>query len=169
VATTLPAYWSGEIGIGWAISNSAVAGQFRNQDNYPRAALFSLDRKSFQDLGVLAGRSFSSAQAVNDVGQAVDFANSQLSTYRAILFSHGGAVIEIPSLPDAPAGAYGFTWATGINNLGQVVGYGQYGYGVEPDHGFLYPRGSATAAWVAHYRASWVGCHGDAFEMWILQ
>ena len=97
VVTTLPAYWSGETGIGWAISNSAVAGQFRNQDNEPRAALFALDGKSFQDLGILPGGSLSSARAVNDVGQAVGFADSPLSAFRAVLFSYGGAVIEIPT------------------------------------------------------------------------
>src|SRR6266478_7908546 len=91
VVTTLPAYWSGETGIGWAISNSAVAGQFRNQDNEPRAALFALDGKSFQDLGILPGGSISTARAVNDVGQAVGYADSQLSAFRAVLFSYGGA------------------------------------------------------------------------------
>jgi len=61
VVTTLPAYWSGETGHGSAISNTAVAGAFRNQDNYTRAALFSLDGKSFQDLGILPGGSISTA------------------------------------------------------------------------------------------------------------
>jgi probable HAF family extracellular repeat protein len=144
VVTTLPAYWSGETGIGWAISNTAVAGQFRNQDNYPRAALFALDGKSFQDLGILPGGTISSARALNDVGQAVGFADGPLSAYRAVLFSYGGAVIEIPSFPDAPAGAYAQTFASGINNLGQVVGYGYYGYGVDPEHGFMYQNGELT-------------------------
>jgi hypothetical protein len=79
VVTTLPAYWSGETGHGSAISNAAVPGAFRNQDNYTRAALFSLDGKSFQDLGILPGGSISTARAVNDVGQAVGYADSQLS------------------------------------------------------------------------------------------
>jgi probable HAF family extracellular repeat protein len=143
VVTTLPAL-SGETGIGSGISNSAVAGQFTNQDNEPRAALFALNGKSFQDLGILPGGSLSTARAVNDVGQAVGYADSQLSAFRAVLFSYGGAVIEIPSLPDAPAGAYAQTFAAGINNLGQVVGYGQFGFGAEPDHGFMYQNGELT-------------------------
>jgi probable HAF family extracellular repeat protein len=144
VVPTLPAYWSGETGLGSGISNAAVAGQFRNQDNNTHAALFSLDGKSFQDLGILPGGSISTARAVNDVGQAVGYADSQLSAFRAVLFSYGGAVIEIPSLPDAPAGAYAQTFASGINNLGQVVGYGQFGFGAEPDHGFMYQNGKLS-------------------------
>ena len=147
VVTTLPGYSSA--GIGAAISNSAVAGQFTNEDNYPHAALFSLDGKSYQDLGVLPGGTQSVAQAVNGSNQAVGWANSQLSSFRAVLFS-GGAVIEIPNFPNAPAGASAAAFANGINNRGQIVGSTQYGYG-DIDHGFMYQDGQLTDLGAGYY------------------
>lgn len=70
------------------------------------------------DLGILAGGTYSTALAVNDIGQAVGQSTSATSRWaRATIFSLAG---HTPVDLGAPEG-YG-SRATGINNLGQVVG-----------------------------------------------
>lgn len=137
--TPLPAYLGGGPGVGRAISNSSAAGSLTAPDNNTHAALFSLDGKTFQDLGTLPTGTTSVAQAVNGFNQAAGWGNKgSAAPFRALLFTDGD-VIEIPDLPLFSSTTQAF--GNGINNSAQVVG----SQGGNPaEHGFLYQNGVVT-------------------------
>jgi probable HAF family extracellular repeat protein len=91
----------------------------------------------FENLGTLPGGSISYALAVNRGYAAVGVAYNAGSDYRAALFSDGRVI----DLNDAIV-VFGVLWrlrmATGINDHGQIVGWGEYNGGI---HAFkLTPR-----------------------------
>jgi probable HAF family extracellular repeat protein len=137
--TPLSAYGSGQTNIGRAISNSTVAGSSTHSDNSTHAALFGLDGKTFQDLGILPNGTTSVAQTVNDFNQAAGWAdNGSDAPFRAVLFTNG-VVIEIPDLPLFLNGTQAF--ANGINNGAQIVGSQD---GDPALHGFMYRNGELS-------------------------
>jgi probable HAF family extracellular repeat protein len=78
-----------------------------------------------RDLGTLPGGNYSSAAAINDFGLVVGSSTtaSSPSTTHAMLWSRHSGMWDLNDLIPANSGwvLYG---ATGINILGQVVGYG---------------------------------------------
>ena len=85
---------------------------------------FSFANGSLSDLGTLGGR-FSSAFALNELGQIVGTADSA-SGVHAFLYS-GGTMQDLNSLTDVPtntAAGWILVEARGINESGQIVGWG---------------------------------------------
>lgn len=76
------------------------------------------------DLGTLGG-DWSWAFDINDAGEVVGFAATAHGEYHAFIYSHGG-ITDLSLL--APVVAAGWTniVVNGINNNGQMVGYGQH-------------------------------------------
>lgn len=94
----------------------------------------------FQDLGNLGLPSeICNAQAINDAGQVVgtsssfDPGGSPQTTWHAFIWNPGSGMVELGTLGGASS------WAYGINNSGQVVGYAQIAAG--GSHAFLWTTG----------------------------
>jgi len=80
------------------------------------------------DLGTLGGWE-SLAYGINDRGQVVGYAYTDASgghaVYNAFLYSGSGPMLDLNNLID-PASGWTLTGATGINDSGQIVGYGTH-------------------------------------------
>lgn len=76
------------------------------------------------NLGTLGGY-WSYAYGINDSGEAVGVANTAHGEYHSFIFSHGG-ITDLSLL--APVVAAGWTdlYAQGINNNGQIAGFGNH-------------------------------------------
>jgi probable HAF family extracellular repeat protein len=104
------------------ISEKAVTGGYVN-----RATLWSksTNLKGMRNLGTLPGGVSSYAVAINNLGQIVgssDFKSSG-NTLHAFVWSTGAGMQDLNLLIPAGSG-WTLTWASGINNLGQITGYG---------------------------------------------
>jgi hypothetical protein len=108
-----------DLGAGWAMDinlHGAVAGT--RSDSLPARAVVWSPSGQVIALPVLAGATFSLANAVNDNGAVVGAMQFGASGQRATLWTSGGAVL----LPDLPAGV-GMAEATDVNASGVVIGY----------------------------------------------
>ncbi|HXE52699.1 MAG TPA: DUF3466 family protein, partial [Tepidisphaeraceae bacterium] len=126
----------GNTSFAYAINNSGqVAGDSLTSDpSITHAFLYS--NGQMQDLGTLGG-SQSNAFALNNVGQIVGQAYNSDGVSHAFLWSNG-QMQDLGALWNRAASA-----AKGINDSGQVVGYG-YFWGLQPRHAFLYSNGKMT-------------------------
>jgi len=102
-----------------------VVGTSKTVQGYNRAFLWHTD-SGMVDLGILGGRD-SSANAINNVGQVVGWSEitwGDTQQRRAFLWDHG-KMIDLSSLPDVKAAGWSeLTEAVGINDQGQIVGFG---------------------------------------------
>jgi len=124
--------------------------QFTDPLNQGHAALFNTDG-SVTDLGVLSGDRSSVATGVNNSGSVVGFSsskaldftvqlypilNSAQSGYRAFLYT-SGKMYDLNRLLTNGTG-WTLTYATAINNNGQIAGTGIFQSPTGPEqHGFL--------------------------------
>ena len=77
------------------------------------------DGNAITDLGTLTGGSASFAQSINESGQIVGDGYTANDDFDAAVFwNSDGSIHELQTL----SGASSNGWATGINNLGQIVG-----------------------------------------------
>jgi probable HAF family extracellular repeat protein len=103
---------------GIIVGNSQIAGT-----NDLHAFLFDA---TMHDLGTLGG-TYSSAESINSAGQVVG--QSDLpgdSVNHAFLYTGTSGILDLNALID-PQSAWVLTDATGINDLGQIVGSGTIG------------------------------------------
>jgi len=80
-----------------------------------------------QDLGTLPGLSESVAMAVNSRAEVVGkaFSLGQLSNPRAFYWSSSAGMVDLSTLTEVVAGGWSvLLGANGINDAGQVVGWG---------------------------------------------
>jgi probable HAF family extracellular repeat protein len=113
-------------GFGINLSGQIVGQSTTTGDAYDRAFLYS--GGVITSLGTLGG-SNSKAYAINDSGTIVGQADVNAYTSDAFIYS-GGKMTDLNSL--LPAGSGWTLWcATGINNAGQIVGYGLDSQGFE--------------------------------------
>jgi len=115
-----------------AINNNGQIIGWAKVEGSKRAFLYS--NGTFADLGTLGG-TFSFGTAINDVGQAVGYAETATHATHAFLYDNGGKV-DLGALGNPNANP---SWATAVNNSGQVVGYSDVSAGVP--HAFLYSNG----------------------------
>jgi len=128
----------GTLGGDWSQAYAINAsGQVTGQAYLPhntRAHAFRLRNGKMTDLG--AFRQYSAGLAINGAGLVVGSANvhsdSTLLVYHAVVFRHDAPVDLNTLIP--PNRGWVLTEATGVNDAGQIVGYGKL-HGV--DHGFL--------------------------------
>jgi probable HAF family extracellular repeat protein len=86
------------------------------------------------DLGTFAGN-YSSARAINDLGEVAGLSHDANGTQRAFVWTAEGGMVDIGDLG-------GRAFATGINNLGQVTGGSSIVAGESfPLHAFRYTTG----------------------------
>ncbi len=122
----------------YAINNAGkIAGVIRAQDGRLYPAIY--DHGTITILGSLGGvdgNFVGTAIAINDVGGAAGYAVTKAGDYHAFLFD-GTSMIDLGCTPDANRASPN-TYASGLNNSGQVVGFQTYkGQG----HAFLYDHG----------------------------
>ena len=112
----------GPNGVATAINNAGqVAGYADNSSGWAQAFLYS--NGTMQGLGTLPGSVKSEAWAINQSGQIVgETDSSPYSVYHAFIYT-GGRMIDLNSLI-APSAGWTLESATGINDLGQIVGDG---------------------------------------------
>jgi probable HAF family extracellular repeat protein len=130
---TLP---GGTISYAIAINNRGeVTGAGDYPPYYPwtkTAHAFLFSQGEMKDLGSLGGVS-SRGEDLNDLGQVVGMSTvSSVRDYHAFLYSNGA----MRDLGTPVAGS--LSWAQGINNLGQVVGWYDTGHG----RAFIWDEGS---------------------------
>jgi probable HAF family extracellular repeat protein len=106
--------------------NGEIVGSADTSSGPEHAFLYS--GGSMQDLGTLGGTTSSIAAGVNNSGQAVGESGSISGTGHAFLYS-GGSMQDLGTLGG------GYSYAYGINDSGQVVGYSD-------NYAFLYSGGS---------------------------
>jgi len=97
-----------------------VAGVSTSAAGITRAVLWDLS--AVRDLGVLPGDASSEAHAINDAGDIVGRSGTaDLSQSRAVIW-RDGTPIDLTQLAAAPG--WTLTAATGLNDIGQIVGVG---------------------------------------------
>jgi probable HAF family extracellular repeat protein len=79
-----------------------------------------------EDLGALPGGSRSAAYAINNAGVVVGTAwvGAEYVSQRAIVYTNGSGLVDLNSLLAPTAQGWGLAEARGINNVGDVVGWG---------------------------------------------
>jgi probable HAF family extracellular repeat protein len=107
-----------------------IVGYITTASSQIHAALFS--DGTFQDLGALTPAG-SSATAINQSGEIIGDSLTASGRSHAVLWAHG-AIEDLGTL----GGAYGTSYAEGINATGQIVGGTDTGAGEDP---FLYSNG----------------------------
>jgi probable HAF family extracellular repeat protein len=112
-----------------------VAGAADTASGALHAALFY--NGTVTDLGTPPGAKSTSAEAINDNGQAVGQADLGDGRFHAVLYE-GGQVTDLGALP----GGGSLSEATGINNVGQIVGSSDYQSDRNFQHAFLYSNGT---------------------------
>jgi probable HAF family extracellular repeat protein len=120
--------------------------EFAPEPSPPPSTSFLYSNGTMTDLlGAVAGISGSYAYGVNKTGQIVGYEYNYsipgTSPDFPFLYS-AGTVADLGALPGASASTapgYPFSWATGINNGGQVAGISS---GLNYEHGFLYAGGA---------------------------
>jgi probable HAF family extracellular repeat protein len=86
---------------------------------------FLYDTSGLHDLGVLPGFDRSIGRALNDLGEVVGHVGPINGTERAFLYNNG-AMTDLNTLLDPVSGAgWVLQDALGINDSGQIVGYGE--------------------------------------------
>ncbi len=94
---------------------------------------FLYNGASLIDLGTLGGATSSYALGINNIGQIVGSSYTASGVPHAFLYS-GGNMIDLNSTVSLPSGVY-LTYATAINDVGQIVAWGSDG------HSYLLPTG----------------------------
>ena len=102
---------------GWVVgyAHTADVDSLRAPNGYHHAFLYR--DGVMEDLGTLPQGTVSSAEAVNNTGQIVGYADVSGKGLRLFLYDSTG-MHDLGGLPDHP-----FTVPTSINDAGQVVGY----------------------------------------------
>jgi probable HAF family extracellular repeat protein len=94
------------------------------------------------DLGTLGG-TFGNALGINSGGTIVGSANTAGDVSQDAFIYSGGVLTDLNTLLDGSGAGWSLTSAQGINDLGQIVGYGTIG---GQTHAFLLtPEPSACA------------------------
>jgi probable HAF family extracellular repeat protein len=102
-------------------ASGQIVGMADNSSGWGHAFLYS--NGTMQDLGVLPGTEKSTALAINQSGQVVGEADSgPYSVSHAFVYT-GGTVLDLNGLID-PSSGWVLQCADGINDRGQIVGYG---------------------------------------------
>jgi probable HAF family extracellular repeat protein len=79
------------------------------------------DGMGMTDLGTLGGR-YSVATGINDIGQVVGYSSTASGEEHAFITGPNGVCMtDLHSLASLPTVQYIRSWATGINNMGQVI------------------------------------------------
>ena len=123
-----------------------------DSDGNTHAFLYSYPDGTMQDLGVLPAGTYSHALGINNSEQVVGYADALYtnsygseSTPHAFLYSTNGGMQNLGTFPPTTdPGVYGsYTEADGINNSGQIAGYGEVSYLATDsgEHAFLYQGG----------------------------
>lgn len=98
-----------------------ITGWAHNSSGYYNAFVYSAG--SMIDLGTLGGTS-SIGYAINDLGQVTGWAYSSDKDERAFLYTNG-SMIDLNTVL-SPDSGWTLLGATGINNAGQITGFGVY-------------------------------------------
>ena len=131
---------------GNAINAAGVVAGFSASPDGTAHAVISRG-SAITDLGGMSGYSLTSAKAINAVGQVVGKADPQCSpcvTPRAWVWEPGGTITPLDSLIPAGSG-WSLQDATGINDLGQIVGTGLH-HGVQRAFVLTRPPGSTSTS-----------------------
>jgi probable HAF family extracellular repeat protein len=109
-------------------------------DTYGEQHAFLYNNGIMQDIGTLPGYLHAAGEDINNNGQIVGRAfDPSSSTGHAFLYENG-QMTDLNSLIAADAG-WTLATATGINDLGQIVGTGSYGFGPYARTFILTPSG----------------------------
>jgi probable HAF family extracellular repeat protein len=112
--------------LAWAVNDlGQAAGESSTFDMGEHAVLWDNDAAHTPiDLGVLPGDTLSMATGINTSGQVIGISVGgtfpQLTGQRSFLYQ-GGAMAELSTLIDPADGFWTITWATAINNAGQIL------------------------------------------------
>lgn len=105
-------------------NNGQIVGWAHNSSGWHHATLFSGTGGGNTDLGTLGGGG-SVAYGINDLGQVVGYSNGSFSGTEAFLWKSDTGMVNLENLFDPLLYAgWDLEEARGINDSGQIVGYG---------------------------------------------
>ena len=127
---TLPGDWSS---IAWGLNDSGVVVGESHPPAGSRPVLWSNDvARTATALPLLPGDNYGSAGVINNIGDVLGWSayatpgTTNVGPARPVIW-RDGAVFELQSVLDAVSGAgWTITSTVALNNLGQVIGYGQH-------------------------------------------
>jgi probable HAF family extracellular repeat protein len=128
----------GDLGGGTAVAYGINnAGQIVGTATTPSGAMHAFLYYAGTMIDITPDAETAAAYDINNAGQVVGFFSSFYGQTHTFLYSAGVL---------ADLGIFGFvsSYATGINDLGQIVGYMSNGLGNANQHAFLYSDGSMT-------------------------
>jgi probable HAF family extracellular repeat protein len=91
------------------------------------------------DLGTLPGGPYSSALAINDLGQVVGYSTLASGDSHAFLWQAGTGMRDLGNLPNTASRT---SAARAINDVGRVVGESYTAFGDYQSHAFLWEEGA---------------------------
>lgn len=157
---------TGSYGFGINNSGQVVGNSFTAGDKYIHAFMTGPNGVGMTDLGTLDGNDRSAAIGINDSGQVAGYSYNANGSYpdgpyHAFITGPNG--IGMTSL-----GAMGGDWsyASGINNLGQVVGVAGYNPYASHANSFIYSDGvMVNLSYLdAVIQAGWTGLYASAIN-----
>jgi probable HAF family extracellular repeat protein len=141
----------GTYSYGKAINSSGLVAGYANTTGNAAEHAFLYSYGSMNDLGTLGGVS-SYANSINSAGQVTGYSFTTGSAQHGFLYSNG-SMTDLNSLNGVAGSGWTLAMGSGINDLGQITGYGANANAGGQSHAYILALD--TTVWEYGYGAGW--------------